>query len=82
MMHEVRAKELGDGEYPLSVADVRDHLVLEEGRELGRALGPADPLDGLEQGLEECVERGLGRPAGLPLPRGIKTDRILRPEVT
>jgi hypothetical protein len=40
-MPEVGAKELGDGEYPLRVADVGDHLVLEEGRELGGALGPA-----------------------------------------
>ena len=41
VMHEVEAKELGDGEDPLGVSDVGDHLVLEEGRELGGALGPA-----------------------------------------
>ena len=41
MMHEVRAKELRDGEDPLSMADVGDDLVLKEGRELGRAFGPA-----------------------------------------
>jgi len=123
MMHEVRAKHLGDGENPLGVADVGDHLVLEEGGELGRALGAAGgteppsfagkreqelgsaagaadageasledaavevprddpvqdgapeavagleeilpgPLDDLEEGLEQLVERGLGGPAG------------------
>jgi hypothetical protein len=41
VMHEVRAKELRDGEDPLSMADVGDDLVLKEGRELGRAFGPA-----------------------------------------
>jgi hypothetical protein len=41
VMHEVRAKHLGDGEDPLGVADVGDDLVLEEGGELGSALGPA-----------------------------------------
>jgi len=41
MMHKVGAKHLGDGENPLGVADVGDHLVLEEGGELGRALGAA-----------------------------------------
>jgi hypothetical protein len=114
MMHEVGAKELREGEHPLGVADVGDDLVLEEGRELGRALGAAgrtepppfaresqeelggavevprdhpvedaapeavtpheeilpDPLDGLEQGLEQRGERGLGRPAG-PVDGGI-----------
>jgi hypothetical protein len=40
-MHEVRAKHLGDGEDPLGVTDVGDDLVLEEGGELGSALGPA-----------------------------------------
>jgi hypothetical protein len=41
VMHEVGAKELRDGEDPLSMADVGDHLVLKEGRELRRAFGPA-----------------------------------------
>ena len=41
VVHEVGAKHLGDGENPLGVADVGDHLVLEEGGELGRALGAA-----------------------------------------
>jgi hypothetical protein len=41
VMHEVGAKELGDGEYPLRMADVSDHLVVEESGELGSALGAA-----------------------------------------
>lgn len=40
-MHEVGAKELGDGEDPLNMADVSDYLVLEKCGELGSALGPA-----------------------------------------
>lgn len=133
VMHEVGAKELGDGEDPLGMADVSDHLVLEEGRELGSALGPArraepaplagkgeqvlggavgtadageapledaavevprdhaveqaapeavaaleevfpGPLDSLELGIEQQVERGLGRPAG-PVEGGIHERR-------
>ena len=41
VMHEAGAKELRDGEDPLGVADIRDHLVLQEGGELGGALGAA-----------------------------------------
>ncbi len=41
VMHEVGAKELGDGEDPLGVADVGDDLVPEQGGELGGALGAA-----------------------------------------
>jgi len=40
-MHEVGAKALRDGEDPLGVADIRDHFVLQEGGELGGALGAA-----------------------------------------
>jgi len=40
-MHEVWAQHLGDGEHSLGVAEVGDHLVVEESRELGGALGPA-----------------------------------------
>jgi hypothetical protein len=124
---------LGTVKYPLGVADVGDHLVLEEGRELGGALGPAgrtepptfaresqeelggavgapdageasledaavevprdhpvedaapeavaaleeilpSPLDGREQGLEQRVERGLGRPTR-PVDGGIHERR-------
>lgn len=41
MMHEVGEQELRDGEHPLGMADIRDHLVLQEGGELGGALGAA-----------------------------------------
>ncbi|MDX9735482.1 MAG: hypothetical protein RBU36_15230, partial [Thermoanaerobaculia bacterium] len=41
VMHEVGAKALRDGEDPLGVADIRDHFVLQEGGELGGALGAA-----------------------------------------
>ncbi len=41
VMHEAGAKELGDGEDPLGVADVGDDLVPGQGGELGGAPGAA-----------------------------------------
>ena len=41
VMHETRAKEPGDGEDPLGVADVGDDLVRQEGYELDGVLGAA-----------------------------------------
>ena len=58
VMHEVGAKELRDGEDPLGVADIRDHLVLQEGGELGGTLGAAgwaEPAPSTREG-----EQGLG----------------------
>src|ERR1035437_4372607 len=50
----------------------RDHSVEDAAPEAVTALEEIlrDPLDGLEQGLEQRVERGPGRPAG-PVDGGI-----------
>ena len=70
VVHEIRPLQLGYGEHPLGVADVGDHLVLQEGGELGGAVRAADtwetPLEDAavevagDHAVEEAAPEAVG----------------------
>jgi len=77
----VGAADAGEASLEDAAVEVpRDHAVEEASPEAVAALEEIlpDPLDGLEQGLEQRVERGLGRPAG-PVDGGIHERETWQP---